>query len=36
MQKLGFELRSDTPLYAGTAVRWLAVAPKVSATEVIL
>lgn len=33
---LGFELRNDTPLYPGASARWLAVAPKGAATEVIL
>jgi catechol 2,3-dioxygenase-like lactoylglutathione lyase family enzyme len=35
-QVLGFELRSDDPLYPGAAIRWLAVAPPGAATEVIL
>ena len=33
---LGFELRSDSPLYPGASSRWLAVAPKGAATELIL
>ena len=33
---LGFELRTDAPLYPGAAARWVAVAPKGAATEVIL
>ncbi len=33
---LGFELRQDMPLYPGAASRWVAVAPKGAATEVIL
>jgi catechol 2,3-dioxygenase-like lactoylglutathione lyase family enzyme len=33
---LGFELRSDEPLFPGAPNRWLAVAPKGAATEVIL
>ena len=33
---LGFELRSDAPLYPGASSRWVAVAPKGAATEVIL
>jgi len=33
---LGFELRQDMPLYPGAAMRWVAVAPKGAATEVIL
>ncbi len=35
-EKLGFELRSDEPLFPGAKNRWLAVAPKGAATEVIL
>lgn len=35
-EKLGFELKNDTPLYPGAAVRWLAVAPAGSDTELIL
>src|SRR5215211_1344559 len=33
---LGFELRTDAPLYPGATARWIAVAPKGAATEVIL
>ncbi len=33
---LGFELHSDEPIYPGAANRWLSVAPKGAATEVIL
>ena len=33
---LGFELRTDEPLYPGAASRWVAVAPQGSETEVIL
>lgn len=33
---LGFELRTDAPLYPGASARWLAVAPKGAATEVVL
>lgn len=33
---LGFELRSDEPIYPGAANRWLAVAPHGSQTDVIL
>ena len=33
---LGFELRSDDPLYPGATARWIAVAPKGSATDLIL
>ncbi len=33
---LGFELRSDEPLYPGAPNRWVAVAPKGASTEVIL
>jgi catechol 2,3-dioxygenase-like lactoylglutathione lyase family enzyme len=33
---LGMELRNDTPLYPGATDRWLAVAPKGAATEIIL
>ncbi len=35
-EMLGFELRSDEALYPGAKNRWLAVAPKGAATEVIL
>ncbi len=33
---LGFELRSDDPLYPGATARWIAVAPKGATTEAIL
>lgn len=33
---LGFELRTDAPLYPGAEARWVAVAPKGAKTEVIL
>lgn len=33
---LGFELRADEPLFPGATARWVAVAPKGAATEVIL
>jgi lactoylglutathione lyase len=33
---LGFELRSDQPIFPGAKNRWLAVAPHGAATEVIL
>ena len=33
---LGFELRSDNPLYPGASARWVAVAPPGAETEVIL
>lgn len=33
---LGFELRQDQPLYPGATMRWVGVAPKGAATEVIL
>jgi len=35
-QTLGFELRSDDPIYPGAENRWLAVAPEGSETDVIL
>ena len=35
-QVLGFELRSDEPLFPGAEARWVAVAPTGSETEVIL
>jgi predicted enzyme related to lactoylglutathione lyase len=35
-QVLGFELRSDEPLFPGAEARWVAVAPAGSETEVIL
>jgi lactoylglutathione lyase len=34
--KLGFELRTDAPLYPGSTARWIAVAPQGAETEVIL
>ncbi len=36
IEKLGFELRADEPLFPGAKNRWLAVAPKGAATAVIL
>jgi lactoylglutathione lyase len=33
---LGFELRTDAPLYPGAQTRWVAVAPKGAQTEVVL
>jgi catechol 2,3-dioxygenase-like lactoylglutathione lyase family enzyme len=33
---LGFELRTDAPLYPGATSRWIAVAPPGALTEVIL
>ena len=33
---LGFELRTEAPLYPGAANLWIAVAPKGAATEIIL
>lgn len=36
VNKLGFELRTDQPLYPGAKNRWVAVAPKGAATDVIL
>ena len=36
VNQLGLELRSDQPLYPGAASRWIAVAPRDSATEIIL
>ena len=36
INKLGFELRTDAPLYPGASTRWVSVAPKGAATEVIL
>ncbi len=33
---LGFELRTDAPLYPGAQARWISVAPKGAETEVIL
>ena len=35
-EKLGFELRTDLPLYPGAPSRWVAVAPHGSQTDVIL
>ena len=35
-QQLGFELRTDQPLYPGASARWVAVAPRNSDTEIIL
>ncbi len=36
INKLGFELRRDEPLFPGATARWVAVAPAGSNTEVIL
>ena len=36
VNKLGFELRQDAPLYPGAKNRWVAVAPKGAKTELIL
>jgi len=36
IETLGFELRSDEPLFPGAPNRWLAVAPKGAVTEAIL
>ena len=33
---LGFELRTDAPLYPGATSRWVAVAPQGAQTEIIL
>lgn len=33
---LGFELRTDAPLYPGSESRWIAVAPAGAETEIIL
>lgn len=33
---LGFELRTDAPLYPGSEARWIAVAPAGAETEIIL
>jgi catechol 2,3-dioxygenase-like lactoylglutathione lyase family enzyme len=33
---LGFELRTDAPLYPGATARWVAVAPKGADTEAVL
>ncbi len=35
-EKLGMELRNDTPMYPGASVRWISVAPKGAATELVL
>jgi lactoylglutathione lyase len=35
-QALGLELRRDAPLYPGASARWIAVAPRGAATEIIL
>ena len=35
-ETLGFELRSDAPLYPGAEARWIAVAPEGAETELIL
>jgi catechol 2,3-dioxygenase-like lactoylglutathione lyase family enzyme len=35
-ETLGFELRTDAPLYPGASSRWIAVAPKGAQTDVIL
>lgn len=35
-EKLGFELKTEAPLYPGASAMWIAVAPKGAATEVIL
>jgi len=34
--KLGFELRSDEPMFPGASARWLAVAPHGAETDIIL
>jgi catechol 2,3-dioxygenase-like lactoylglutathione lyase family enzyme len=36
VDKLGFDLRTDQPLSPGATNRWVAVAPKGAATEIIL
>lgn len=36
VNKLGFELRGDQPLGSGDTRRWVSVAPKGAATELIL
>jgi lactoylglutathione lyase len=36
VDKMGFELRTDQPLYPGAQARWIAVAPRGAATEIIL
>jgi lactoylglutathione lyase len=35
-EKLGFELRRDSPLYPGATARWISVAPRGAETEAIL
>lgn len=35
-EMLGFELRTDAPLFPGSEARWIAVAPKGAETELIL
>jgi lactoylglutathione lyase len=35
-QKLGMDVRADSPLYPGASARWLAVAPAGARTELIL
>jgi predicted enzyme related to lactoylglutathione lyase len=35
-QTLGFELRTDEPLFPGAKTRWVSVAPQGAETEVIL
>ena len=35
-EKLGFELKTDQPLYPGATTRWVSVVPKGATTEVIL
>jgi lactoylglutathione lyase len=35
-EQLGFELRTDQPLYPGAEARWIAVAPQGAVTELIL
>jgi lactoylglutathione lyase len=36
VDKLGFEVRQDAPLYPGASSRWVAVAPPGAVTELIL
>ena len=36
VNKLGFELHTDQPLFPGAPNRWIAVAPKGAETEIIL
>jgi lactoylglutathione lyase len=36
IEMLGFELRTDAPLYPGASARWVAVAPLGAETEIIL